>query len=193
MLKKLFLKWHLFLRAWHCRSRTSWLAVLFWRQFNDIVSQQISSQWWWLSVNRNQILILSIQRCSQISSLLEVDQTISAQDRKPWPGCSLTEKLNFHIAFVFYPFPPTPIIQRDIIEGFSTPCAPRLWTQSSPGLRSPYCRMSLYPRQLLPMIISSYRKKGKKRKYSIDTMVSWLVVSCRKPRLRYPEKRYKIH
>jgi len=26
------------------------------------------------------------------------------------------------------------------------------------------------------MIISSYRKKGKKRKYSIDTMVSWLVV-----------------
>ena len=31
--------------------------VWFWRQFNDIVSQQISSQWWRLSVNRNQILV----------------------------------------------------------------------------------------------------------------------------------------
>ena len=39
--------------------------VSFWRQFNDIVSRQISSQWWRLSVNRNQIL--SVQRCSQIS------------------------------------------------------------------------------------------------------------------------------
>ena len=53
------------------------------------------------------------------------------------------------------------------------PLPPRQLTQCSPEIRSLCCRLSLYPRQLLPMILKQY-KCGQKKK--IFHFVRLLVV-----------------